>query len=441
MDGEETRTRRGVLANGAAAGTAALLAACGSGGSQGPTSQVKATGKVQFVLSAQSSSILPHRQSQAAAFIKKYPSLQVEVSPVDPGGDGYDKKVQIMQASGTPPEAFESGAVRVPEIVANGQGLDLTSYLKREKVDLNDFYPALLKAWSWRGKQVALNDVWETALLYANRDLIARAGLKLPDVNTTYDQWLDMAKKLTVADGTVWGGHMSPNLPVVFDNIWAAGGEVFSADGKKCVLDAQVAIDALQWQADLYGKHQVAPPPSYLSVQGQGSAALFAAGKLAMGLDAAGGDQARTFSQTQNLDFIMVTVPKGSKARANWMFANTTHIAANAKNLDGAWAFVRWMTSTEGYDARNDPEGNRSVHPSQASSPRLRANKLLADRGVLQAWKDSEATLHQPPQVSGYQTATGLLSSALSPVWSGQKTAKQAIAEVLPSINDLLARG
>jgi ABC-type glycerol-3-phosphate transport system substrate-binding protein len=233
---------------------------------------------------------------------------------------------------------------------------------------------------------------------------------------------------------------MSPNLPVLFDNIWAAGAEVFTPDGKKCVLDAQAAVDALQWQADLYSKHLTAPPPSYLSVQGQGSAALFGAGRLAMGLDAAGGDQVRTFAQTQNLNFVMAPVPKGSKARANWMFANTTHIAANAKILDGAWAFVRWMTSTEGYDARLDPEGSRSVHPSQANSPRLAANKLLTERGVLQAWKTSEPTLHQPPQVTVYQTATGQLSQALGPVWAGQKTARQAIIEALPAINDLLAK-
>jgi multiple sugar transport system substrate-binding protein len=421
----------------------ALVAACaGPGGDvPSPGDQVKATGKVLYVLSSGSSSIIPHRQSQAAAFVRRFPDLQVEVSPVEPGSDGYDKKVQIMQASGTAPEAFESGAVRVPEVATNGQALDLGQRLKRDKVDLHDVYPALLKAWTWQGKQVALNDFWDTALMYVNLELLTHAGLALPDAGTTYDRWLEMAKQMTAPDGSVWGGHLSPNLPVVFDTVWAAGGEVFSADGKKCLLDGQVAVDALQWQADVYTKHRAAPPPSYLAVQGQGSSALFTAGKLAMGLDASGGDVARTFSQTQNLRFRVVPVPRGGKGRANWMFANTTHIAANAKNPDGAWAFVRWMTGTEGYDARADPEGNRSVHPSQADSPRLTANKLLAESGVLQAWRDSEATLHQPPQVTVYQTATGQLSAALGAAWSGEKSAKQVIAEILPTINDLLAHG
>ncbi len=423
------------------AGAAAtpLLAACAGVGSSSAPIAVKATGKVLYVLSSGSTSIIPNRQSQAAAFIKKYPNLQVEVSPVDPGTDGYDKKVQIMQASGSPPEAFESGAVRVPEVATNGQAFDMTANLRRDKVDLNDFYPALLKAWTWQGKQVALNDFWDTTLMYVNRDLLSRAGLKVPDLTTTYDQWLEMAKKLTAPDGAIWGAHMSVNLPVVFNSIWAAGGEIFSADGKKCTLDAQTALDALQWQADLFAKHRVAPPPSYLSVQGQNSTALFAAGKLAMGLDASGGDIARTFSQTPGLNFTIVAVPKGSKVRANWMFANTTHIAANAKNLDGAWAWVRWMTSTEGYDARANPEGNRSVHPSQANSPRLTANRLLSDSGVLQAWKDSEPTLHQPPQVVNYLNATAVISQALGPVWAGQKPAKQAITEALPTVNGLLS--
>jgi multiple sugar transport system substrate-binding protein len=176
---------------------AAALAACGgqAANAPAPAAAAKATGKVVQAVAANSQEIA-WRQSQADALNARHgPTLRVELLLVDPGSDGFDKKLQVMQASDTSPETFSHDAVRVPEMATNGRAKDLTPYIKRDRVDLADIYPALIRAWSWQGKQIAFNDTWDTAVLFVNRDLFKRAGQRLPDASTTYEQWTDPAKK------------------------------------------------------------------------------------------------------------------------------------------------------------------------------------------------------------------------------------------------------
>ncbi|MBI3971654.1 MAG: sugar ABC transporter substrate-binding protein [Chloroflexi bacterium] len=442
-----TRTRRAVFGIGAGVFGTTALAACGGSEAQSqpaqqPTAAVKATGKVVHAMPAGSPDELLPRQSQMEAFQKKFgPALTVELLTLDT----YDQKVQVMLASDTPPDTFSSGAVNVATQATNGTAKDLTPFIKRDKVDLSDFYPALIKAWTWQGKHIAFNDTWDTTVMFYNRDLFNRAGLKVPDASFTYDQWVETARKMTNPNNAneerpTWGGAILTHTPVVFNLIWSWGGEVFSPDGKRCLLNTPEAAAAVQWLADIWNKHQVAPPPSYTSQPGQNWPQLMVAGRVGMGMDANGLSTARTLMQATDLNWSVVAIPKGPKGRQNWMFASTTVMAGQAKNPEGAWAWLRYFTSPEGYDVRGGTETARSTHSSRANSPRLATQPWLTERGVIQAWKDSEATLHGPPQVVNYQAMNAEFGKAWSQVWSGQKTAKQALEEVVPVVNNLLAK-
>jgi len=151
-------------------------------------------------------------------------------------------------------------------------------------------------------------------------------------------------------------------------------------------------------------------------------------------------DPAYTFLNVSNLNWFFLPIPKGAKTRANWMFLPTMVLAAAAKNPDAGWAWLHFMSSPEGYDARGTPETSPSVRRSRANSPRLTSQPLLVERGIMKAWRDSEPTLHQPPQVPYYQTVLAEITRTWGTVWSGEKTAKQAMEEVVPTINNMLAQ-
>jgi hypothetical protein len=121
------------------------------------------------------------------------------------------------------------------------------------------------------------------------------------------------------------------------------------------------------------------------------------------------------------------------------MFAATQIIPINAKNPEGAWHWMNFFCSPEGYDARGPTEAGRAARISRANSPRLLSQAWYGERGLIQAWKDSEASLHGPPQVVNYSKVVGEIGKGWAEVWSGQKTAKQVHEEITPAITGMLA--
>lgn len=435
-------TRRVMLGPGSAMiGTIGGLvaAACGLRQGEQPPAVTKAAGRVVVALPG-SASNLEVRGRQIEVFNAKFPDLRAELLPVPTGTPTYDTAIKTMLASDAGPDTFQGGEVRTAEVAGRGQGRDLQPLVKRERIDLNDFYPAILRGGTYKGKLVGLTDQWNTQVMFMNRDLFERAGLRLPESSFTFDQWLGAAQQMTRAgvDPPIWGGfHGSWYVPV-YDAVWAWGGDIFTADGKQCVLNSRDAVAATQWIADLWGRQGAAPPPSYTSQQGQGGGQLFQQGRIGMILDA-GLYAAPDYLRVPNLNWYVLPKPKGPRTRANFLHCGYTFLAANAKNIDGGWAWVRFLSGPDGFDARGGPEQGVPTRKSLSDSPRLRGGIWASERGTPSAWRDSVATLRESPQVLDYFVVQGEIDKALAPVWRGEKTARQAADELVPTLNALLA--
>jgi multiple sugar transport system substrate-binding protein len=415
-----------------------LLAACGAdAGGQAPA-QTKASGKVLAAMPAPNPAALELNQPIWDAFHEKLPALSIEVVPVQ--GDAsanYDQKVQILIASDTPPDVFNSGEVRTAEIAANQEGRDLMPLVKRDKVDLNDFYPGLLRGMTYQGKLIALTSNWSTEVMFVNRDLLTRSGVKLPDLTFTMDQFVDAGKKMTrgAGDQAIYGAHNGTWYVPLYDAIWAFGGDMFSPDGKKCLLSSRECVAAIQWIEDLWSRHSVSPGAITQAEEQQ----LFLAGRLAM-VNTAGFWWMTPALRTPNLDWAVTPKPKGPKTRANFLHVGYQALCARAKNLDGGWEWLKFFSSAEGWEARGGPETSVPARKSLADSPRLKKETWMAERGVTQTWKDSAATLHEAPQVLDYFLVQGEIDKALKPIWSGGTSAQAGMDALVPAIDAILAR-
>ena len=91
--------------------------------------------------------------------------------------------------------------------------------------------------------------------------MIEKAGLKVPpaDGNWTFEDLITLAKGLTKSEGgrtTVYGylsglGDVTANEYLV-GMMRAFGGDVFDADGKKCLLNTPESIKGLKVVEELY---------------------------------------------------------------------------------------------------------------------------------------------------------------------------------------------
>src|SRR5688500_9567615 len=131
-------------------------------------------------------------------FHTKNPAIRVR--PMWVPASQYQTKLKTLIAAGKPPDMFWSGdvwvAYQIPFLA------DLSDLVARDaaELDLDDFYPELLAACRYDGKQILMPRWFNVALLYYNRKLFDEAGEPYPTVDWTWDDYIAAAKRLTRRD-------------------------------------------------------------------------------------------------------------------------------------------------------------------------------------------------------------------------------------------------
>src|SRR3954447_17457537 len=179
----------------------------------------------------------------------------IRVRPMWVPASQYQTKLKTLIAAGKSPDIFWSGdvwvAYELPFLA------DLTDLVERDakELDLDDFYPELLAACRYNGRQILLPRWFNIALLYYNRKLFDDAGEPYPSPDWTWDDYLAAAKRLTRrgADGKVevWGSTITTG----WWGEWLicvrqAGGQLFTDDLNRCLLDSPQAIEGMQFYYD-----------------------------------------------------------------------------------------------------------------------------------------------------------------------------------------------
>jgi ABC-type glycerol-3-phosphate transport system substrate-binding protein len=187
---------------------------------------------------------------------------------------------------------------------------------------------------------------YATALFY-NESLFQQRGLAVPNENWTLDDLVKAAQALTQREGTEtvqWGyalggfaaGFLIPNLR-------GFGGDVYSPDGKKAVLDSPGTLEALQWHENLFTRERIAHPIA-------NTPADFYAGKIAMvGRQLFGFGGSVVASVGDKFKWSSVIMPKHPKSgkRGGQFSGDMQAVAKQSKVPDGAFELLKFITGKE----------------------------------------------------------------------------------------------
>src|SRR5437879_10140108 len=128
---------------------------------------------------------------------------------------------------------------------------------------MKQFWADNLATYTRQGKLYGLPVVGHPGAVqyYVNTTMVQKLGLKMPpaDGSWTFDDMLTLAKGMTKSEGgrtTVYGvlapiGDAGANEGVV-GFLRAFGGDLFDADGKKCLLNTPESKAGLKALVDLY---------------------------------------------------------------------------------------------------------------------------------------------------------------------------------------------
>ena len=309
-------------------------------------------------------------------------------------GSQYQVKLKTLIAAGQAPDIFWSSdawvAYELPFLA------DLTPFVQRDaaELDLDDFYPELLRSCQYQGRQILLPRWFNVSLLYYNKNLFDEAGLAYPTPDWTWDDYIAAAQKLTKhdPDGTVqtWGS----NIMTQWWGEWLifvrqSGGEMFTPDLKRCVLDSPEAIRGMQFYKDKIYKYAISPRPGFGPERG------FMSGKI--GMDWGGHTGLwTTYNQIPGLDWDIQILPKGPVTRNGGEYAiDTFGISKSSRHIEAAWEFVKFLVSKESI-RRHVQEGYLSVRKSIAQELLFTDARTTRPRNVKAAYEQLKYSMLLP---------------------------------------------
>jgi multiple sugar transport system substrate-binding protein len=359
------------------------------------------------------------------AFEKKNPNITVTVKTLP--YDAYGTALQTDLAAGTPADVFDiNGPSSYGPYQANGVLAELKG------IDASKYNSALLDSYATNGKQYALPTSFSDVVLYYNKDLFDKAGVKYPTSSWTWKDETAAALKLTDKAAGVWGDHQPVTYNEYYKTLVQNGASFLSKDGKKAAFNTPAGIEAAKWLVDKSGTTM----PTI--ADGQGTADfdtnLFKAGKLAMlhtGIWVFG---AFTDSPA-NWD---IAVEPGNKTTANAVFSNGIGVSATSKHPVEAQKWADFMASS-------DTEVNVRLDsgwelPTISDTAKLDTYLTKGKPANRQAVFDAAKKIAPAPSIGDNQSAMqDAITGELVEAQAGRETVQQALDNAEKKINALLA--
>ena len=316
-----------------------------------------------------------------------------------------------------------------------------TTTIKRQAVEAkaDDFFEAHVAGGKVKGKQLALPHDGAPQGLWLNSDLLQREGVPAPSWDTTWQQLLDTALRLTKRDGGGPAQQLGFGRPGWLFWLWSAGGDLYSEDGTRFLIDQPASLEALTWLQEAVQKHRVAPNP-----QEQGDATLsdFRNGRLAMAFGARGA--LGNYRAIDSFTFDAAPIPRGPKGRVAQLGLGHTSIWSGSKAPDPAFAVLNFICSAEGQRLKIS---RGYAHPSRKSlveqewfkefkAPRSASNKINT------VWpetiKRGEARAATPHPREG---DINLVANAqMGALWSGAKTPREIAQAIVAEGSQFLVK-
>jgi len=283
-------------------------------------------------------------------FSKYYPKVKWNL---DWGIDwnNYWSKVTTQIAGGSPIELMWMHDSKVHAFSKRNLLVPLDPWLASAPAPgwPDHFYKSQVESFIDNGKQMAFPYDWAPGIFYVNTDLIEQAGFKVPDENTTWDQIMEMARKITKNPTDpktgVWG---LGNIPTDWTGglYWIVkefGGDYWTPDLAKSMVADPKTIEALTFVRDIYYKDKVAPSPATIAGLGLDGETAFASGKIAMHYALNDASFRMNEAIAGKFKWTVAPTPTGKAGRFQFSGGSAFAIPTSSRQKDLAYELIRFV--------------------------------------------------------------------------------------------------
>jgi multiple sugar transport system substrate-binding protein len=344
---------------------------------------------------------------------------------------------------------------------ARGLITDLTPLIDRDKYDLSDFVPAVLKIYQSEGKQWGIPFLTTGSYIYYNMKLFDDAKIPYPttdwdDQSWTWDKYVETAKKLTKnvddPNTAVYGASYSVlNLegpPMLFGQfIWPQDSYATGYADKVTVTDEK-SVKAYQAFHDLVYKDKVAPDPATNTALDQLGGA-FQSGRMAMVMSGGWGHWSfkGLIDDPKGFCWGVAPMPWGSPdAKTRTVIYTDPWVITKGlkpEEQDSAWEFIKFLASPEQAAAYTKATGTPPTRSSLLADYYKSYSKCMAPEKVKEVFEGAfthgrESSNHL---LVKWDSLNQAWSNLLDPFWSDPEAkAADVLPQVESAVNDELKK-
>ncbi|MEN3045773.1 MAG: extracellular solute-binding protein [Candidatus Hydrothermales bacterium] len=283
--------------------------------------------------------------------------------------EGMLEKILTSVIAGQNPDISRLDIAQVYLLAKKGILAELDTNYFRDV--LRDLYEAPLKSSFYKGKLYGIPDQITCILLFYNKKLFAEKGLDSLKPPSTWDEFLEYAKKLTDHKKQIYGFGMRNTLWWDLPFFYTFGSEVFDEQGNPLFTEESFK-EALLFKRDIYLKHKV-----------EGGAFLEGAVNPDMGF--INEKYAMIFSgpwkikslKDINFPFGIALIPKGKAGSFTALGGTQMVIFKNSKNKEKAMKFLKYIISEEAQLKWSNTLGQIPVNKKVVNKINLRENKIM----------------------------------------------------------------
>ncbi|MCB0061348.1 MAG: extracellular solute-binding protein [Caldilineaceae bacterium] len=344
-------SRRQFLAGVGGTSLAVTLAACATPAA-GPNADTEG-GESADTAAVNLRFISNHGEADQALFEKvienfqaAHPDIQIEY--LDIAGQEFYNAINTQGVGGELPDVWYTRTFDVPVYASKGWTTNLQPLIERdaEEVNVDDFWPAEVAQMQWQGDLYALPYDFSNVGIYFNKQMFDDAGIAYPTDDWQWSDLRDLALNFVEQDGgtfTKWGLQLFSWNWVWHGMILGWGGEIFGEGFKEILINSPESVDLFAWFAaareeGMYPEAGAAPA----------GVDPFAAGVVAMAFQGSWATNQMRANIGDKFDFDCVALPKSPDGASCINGAGGAWgIASNTENVEAAWTFNKFLTSTE----------------------------------------------------------------------------------------------
>ncbi|OGV49160.1 MAG: hypothetical protein A2017_08215 [Lentisphaerae bacterium GWF2_44_16] len=244
--------------------------------------------------------------------------------------------------------------------------------------------------------------------------------------NMKLDEFKDILIKSKGADGDIYPFYVNTTMnrwPLTMKSL---GGELFSKDGKKCLLDSNECVKAINFMLDLMYNSKCCPPVTFSEEMSRGMRDIFKCGKFTYAWNSGA-------AMNGNYDFNIAFAPLPyEKRRASHLLIEGLMVNRATDKLDTIRDFLNFIQLYENRKFISDNSDGISCNRAMAGIYTEEMNKKYEGfNHFIKSLEYAEPLVRVPEN-----SLIKKISEKLYPVWLGVESAKAACRSISAEINE-----